>query len=210
MRKLLNAVLTFLAWLGWYPNVYPAPRLTAVGKPSIKVAAYVTNEFNVSEVAGIVNGIVLWERATNGVLTWNIRSIAIDERPDEAPGPQLDGMHQLVVVFHKAHSSEEWVGKWDNSDVLEGKLLGVCSGDPMSEVAHTWLVVDRLNDERSLTWAAAHEFGHALCLKHVKHKASIMSPFYNWTVRDQTEQDLEEFCRAWHRQPCTIVKSETK
>lgn len=210
MKKLLSAVLTFLAWLGWYPNVHPAPRLTATGKPSIKAAAYVTNEFNASEIAGIVNGIVLWERATNGTLTWKLRSLAIDEHPEEVPGAQLDGTYQLVMVFHKAQSSEEWVGKWDNSDALEGKLLGVCSGDPLVDVAHAWLVVDRLNDEPSLVWAAAHEFGHALCLKHVKHKASIMSPFYNWTVSVQTEQDLYEFCRAWHKQPCTMTKPETE
>ncbi len=166
-------------------------------QPTIDVRVYVTDDFTTKEHANIVNGVMMWERATAGMVTWTAHVIGKDELPNELPQLQLDGSQKLVVVFHKGHSSDDWVKHWDANSKTGSKLLGMCFGDFMTERTGVWLVMDRLKSDFSQVWTAAHEFGHALGLKHVADKSSMMSEFYNWTVKGQTLHDMHEFCTVW-------------
>lgn len=210
--KIIAFVLAVLGCISCVamPVPQPAPRLFRTGKAFIDVHVYVTDDFTLSEHANIVNGIMSWERATNGAIRWNTRVIAKDFIPDESPRLQLDGSRLLVVVFHKAKSDDDWVKRWDDNKKAEGiKLLGMCFGDYNTERSGAWLVIDRLTNNNSQTWVAAHEFGHALGLKHVKDPASMMSEFYNYTVQNETIHDIVEFCNVWKCDVSDIVAPMT-
>lgn len=200
MKRLYAVIKTLFLFFGWRLPPWKfkhAPRLSAQGKSMIDVGVYVSSEFTVHELANIVNGIVMWERATAGTMTWTVRVLPPDQLPDEQPRVKPDGTQRLVVMFHKAHSSADWVKSWDNSKMLKGQLLGLCVGSHLVDRMSTWLVMDRLTDERSQIWTSAHEFGHALGLSHVNDGVSLMSPFYSWKIDQQTGHDMVEFCKVW-------------
>lgn len=205
VRRLNNffaAVLALFATLecGCHSHVQRVPpRLPNGEHASIDVHVYVTDDFSLKEYSNIVNGVLLWERATHGMVTWKPQTIKLGEVPKEEPLVRPDGTQQLVVVFHKAHSSDEWVKHWDEKRHSKGSgtLLGMCFGSYSRERTRVWLVMDRLHSDNTMTWTVAHEFGHAIGLDHIDDKASIMSPHYNWRVKQQTAQDMVEFCRVW-------------
>ncbi len=208
MKKLFAAIRALFLFFGlkdFAPEFKGGPRLNPQGQSMIDVRAYVSSEFTAHELANIVNGIVMWERATNGTVTWHVNVSPHDKLPEEFPRMQTDGTQRLVVMFHKAHSSADWVKSWDNSKMLKGQLLGLCAGNHLTDRTAVWLIMDRLTDARSQIWTAAHELGHALGLSHVKDNVSLMSPLYSWKIDQQTKHDMTEFCKVWGHDPSQIV-----
>ncbi len=200
MKKLFAAIRALFLFFGLddlAPEFKGAPRLNPNQQSMIDVRVYVSSEFTSQELANIVNGIMMWERATNGAMTWTVGVSPYDRLPEEFPRMQTDGTQRLVVMFHKANSSADWVKSWDNSKMLKGQLLGLCAGNHLVDRTSAWLVMDRLTDVRSQIWTAAHEFGHALGLSHVKDNVSLMSPLYSWKSDQQTGPDMTEFCKVW-------------
>lgn len=198
MRRLRKAFITLFAVIlvlfsGCGAKCPTPPRLTYTGGPIIDVHVYVAPEFTERERANIVNGVLMWERATNGLVTWHL--IAYDPaKPPPPPEGRVDGVEHRSVLFRRATSGDDWVKKWD-ADHKPKTLLGLCQGDSLKELTWLWLVENRLTTERAETIIAAHEFGHALGLDHIEDKASTMSEFYNTSVQCLTVKDLQAFCK---------------
>lgn len=203
MRKLRQVCASLLACFllalsGCSPvTINLPPRVYHAGQPVIDVRVYITDhEFSDHERANIVNGILMWERATGGLLTWHL--FAYDETYDlpDPGGYQLDGSEQRVVLFRRAVSTDAWVVSWDKKN--KNTLLGMQTGNPLVEVGSAWLIEDRLRTPNAEAIIAAHEFGHALGLDHVADKMSVMSQYIDVKkVTGLTEHDLEEFCHVY-------------
>lgn len=198
MRRLRRAVLTLIAAIvvmvaGCGHHCPVPPRLAPQGRPIVDVHVYVAPEFTERERANIVNGILMWERATNGLVVWHM--LPYDPaKPPPPPEGRHDGVEQRSVLFRRATSGDEWVQKWD-ADHKPKTLLGLCQGDSLKELTWLWLVENRLTTPEAETIIAAHEFGHAIGLDHIGDKASTMSEFYNTATKCLTEHDLAEFCK---------------
>lgn len=169
------------------------PRLSVQGRPIVDVHVYVEPGFTERERANIVNGIMMWERATNGLVTWHL--LPYDPAKTlPPPGGRHDGVEERTILFRRATSDDAWVKKWD-AEHKPKTLLGLCQGNSLKEVTWLWLVENRLTTPTAETIIAAHEFGHAIGLDHISDKASTMSEFYNTSVSCLTEKDLVEFCK---------------
>jgi hypothetical protein len=173
--------------------------LSPQGKAIVDVRVYIVNEFSEREKANIVNGILLWERATNGLVVWHL----LDYDPNVAP-PKPRGrsgnVEERAVLFRRAVSTDEWVVKWDE-DHKPKTLLGLCQGNSLEELTWLWLVENRLTTPEAQTIVAAHEFGHAIGLDHIDDKRSVLSEFYSKETKCLTVHDLQEFCKKHHCDP---------
>lgn len=204
MRKLYRAILSSIAGFvclisGCATRQSIPPRLESQGDPIIDVTVFISPDFGERERDNIINGILMWERATNGLITWKLQPFNPNITPNIG---EKNGVSHRAVLFKRATSQDEWVKKWDAEH--SKTLLGLCHGDGNSELVWLWLVEDRLSNSRAETIIAAHEFGHALGLDHIKDKASVMSEYYNRKVTCLTNADLEEFCDK-HKCVATIV-----
>lgn len=182
------------------------PRLAPQGKPIIDVHVYIAPEFTERERDNIINGILMWERATNGLIVWHLFPYDPKSPPPPPLGRLDDGSEQRSVLFRRALSSDGWIKKWDD-DHKQRTLLGLYHGDSMSELAWLWLIENRLATPAAETIIAAHEFGHAIGLDHIEDKASTMSELYNSSVKCLTAYDLQEFCKKHGCDVTMMVKA---
>lgn len=168
------------------------PRLIDHGRAIIDVHVYISPEFTPEERDNIVNGVLMWERATNGLIVW--RLLTFDpKKPPPKPAGCCNGVEQRSVMFRRAVSGNEWVKKWDAENGSR-VLLGLCQGNSMKETAWLWLVEDRLTTDMLTSIIAAHELGHALGLDHIDDKDSVMSEFFRTSTRCLTAHDIKAFC----------------
>lgn len=169
-----------------------SPQLVGHGRAIIDVRVYVSPEFTSEERDNIVNGILMWERATNGLIVWHLMSFD-PKNPPPKPMGGVGGVQQRSVMFRRAVSGDEWVQKWD-AEHRPKMLLGLCQGNSLEETAWLWLVENRLNTPESESIIVAHELGHALGLDHVDDNDSVMSEFFHTSTRCLTLHDLKAFC----------------
>lgn len=203
MRRLRRAIASLITGLTLFalgcgsPSHVP-PRLPYPfpGPAAIDVNVYVAPDFTDVEKSTIVNGMLMWERATRGLLSWHMYPYT-GKRPNAHEAP--NATYVLDVVFHRAHSTDEWVKEWDEAN--KHTLYGMYSDDEI------WLVEDRLRSVDTKTIVAAHEFGHALGLQHVDDKSSVMSRFYKTSTRCLTQHDLWVFC---DRYTCLLPQMTTQ
>lgn len=198
MRRLRRAFVSLIATVVLMVGCgihgcFNLPHLAVQGNPIIDVHVYVGVEFTDRERSNIINGILMWERATSGLVVWHM--LPYDPaKPLPTPEGLIDGVEKRSVLFRRATSDDEWVKKWD-VDHKPNSILGLCQGDSLKEVTWLWLVEDRLMTSEVETIIAAHEFGHAIGLDHIEDKASTMSRFYNASIKRLTVYDLREFCK---------------
>lgn len=136
---------------------------------------------------------MMWEHATNGLVTWSLKPFD-PYNPPAPPRGLYEGVEERTVLFRRAISTDEWVKAWDAEHQPKKTLLGLGQGNSMKELAWLWLVEDRMKVGDAETMIASHEFGHAIGLDHISDTSSVMSEFYNRIVKCLTIADLEEFC----------------
>lgn len=154
-----------------------------------RVDVYVyLDEFSEKERLEVVKGIMMWERATCGGVSWHIDGYIDDESvlSDRANHPK-----SLFAVFKKTTSHEPWVADWDSKNKSR-ELLGVMLGNP-HQVAVVKLVMDRLAGPNFLSVVTSHEFGHVLGLGHVADQQSVMNATVNRSLTTVSTVDLDEF-----------------
>lgn len=168
----------------------------------MNVNVYIAKQFTENERTNIINGILMWQRATNSLLRWKL--IPYDNtKPLPLPAGRVDDVEERTVLFQRASSTDAWVIEWDAKHEDKKKpiaeqvmMLGVTqNGDDLGKVAKVWLVENRLTTDGLETITAAHEFGHAVGLDHVADKKSTMSKKVG--EKDNkciTQHDLVEFC----------------
>lgn len=194
LRRAFLVLITYvLAGLGCTAHGCPVPpRLVDHNRAIVDVRIYISPEFTPEEHNNIVNGILMWERATNGLIVWHLMSFDPKNSPPK-PAGCCGGVQQRSVMFRRATSGDEWVKKWD-AEHRPKTLLGLCQGNSLEETAWLWLVENRLNTSESESVIAAHELGHALGLDHTDDKDSVMSEFFRTSTRCLTVHDLRAFC----------------
>lgn len=175
-------------------EVRPVP-LPASRLPAVNVNVYISSDFMEREYANIINGIMMWERATGGMIAWELLG----------SDPMSRSMsNTLNIVYRRGTSNDAFVKQWDEKHendepkvVLFGQLtVGYVIGVP-ADPMEVYLIEDRLVTPRDEKLIAAHEFGHVLGLDHVKIEGSVMSANYNDKVNDITQSDLELFCKRF-------------
>lgn len=153
----------------------------------IHLDVYVCNTFSNAHVASVANGVSMWERLTNGSVSWQLH--VVDVLASAKPQPNGNA---CAVYVHSANKSDEWVIEWETRNKAKRSLVGMCSGDPRSRITDVYLVCDRMTSRRMFEWTVAHEVGHSMAMKHVANDASIMSSHYNWAYVP-SEHDVTEF-----------------
>jgi len=173
----------------------------------IDVDVYVDSQFTDRERANIVNAITMWRRSLRGYMTWHV----MDFDPNVPPNPpvvSMDDLEKRVVVFHRASADADWVKEWDAKHVKEKTwILGNCQNSDRTKVIDIKLIESRLVNDDMETIIAAHEFGHAMGMDHVKDEASTLSAHYVPSNRCITPFDLNEFCDKHHCDVAGLVSS---
>lgn len=200
--SLIACITLLIAGCGAHRCPVP-PRLMAQGRPIIDVHVYVDYKFTERERDNIVNGILMWERATNGLIVWHMLPYDVVMSPPPPRGMH-DGIEERSVLYRRATSGDEWVKKW-NADHKPRTLLGLCQGNSLKELTWLWLVENCSMTSETETIIVAHEFGHALGLDHIEDKASMMSKFYRTSTKCITVHDLQEFCKKHGCNPGGLV-----
>ncbi len=158
----------------------------------VNVSVYISPEFSNREQMNIIRGIVMWEKAVNGSLTWQLQKF-VPTLTIPAPRGEYEGVQYRTVLFRRAVSNDNWVIAWQNRPENNRSLLGICQFDSLYEVSVLWLVEDRLKTETDEIVIAAHEFGHALGIKHIDDKSSVMSTYYVRSTKTLTKNDIDAF-----------------
>jgi len=210
LRKLSRAIAVLIACVSMLISGCGAhrcpvpPRLSVQGRPIVDVHVYVAPEFTERERVNIINGILMWERATSGLVVWHM--LPYDPaHPPPPPRGKHDGIEERSVLFRRAVSEDPWVVKWDADHAPKKTLFGLCQGNSLKELTWLWLVENRLTTPEAETIIAAHEFGHAIGLDHVEHKDSVMSEFYNTATKCLSPDDLNEFCKKHGCNPALLT-----
>lgn len=181
----------------------PARVMSVVEAPIVTVKVYIAPGFSEREHVNIINGIVLWERATEGQVTWTLES----SEPNNYSPLFINGIRTLYVVYKRITPDDAHVKKWDkehstadNETIMLGQLSVGYADDGVPAVPMEVILVEgRLTTPRDEILIPAHEFGHVLGLGHVTQHESLLSERYGSTVQGITTEDLELFCR---RYPC--------
>lgn len=183
---LVTLSLTGCAGLPQCPN----PKLPHVGRAGVDVHVYIESDFTAKERNHIIDGMTMWERATNGLVVWHL----IDHAPETVNPVAIDasGTKIIFVSFRRVTSMTPWVKEWDENNKPR-HLLGLMDPRYPKTPLSLWLVEDRLTDNSGVI-VAAHEFGHAIGLPHVTDKASVMSELHNAAVKRLTCHDLKALC----------------
>jgi hypothetical protein len=176
------------------PHIIPELVAVPLSKPVVNVSVYISSEFTELEWVNIIAGIRLWETATHGLLTWQLKHYDESIKPVSSFGLK-NGVIERSVLFKRVLSHEGWVKNWDREN--HNTLLGLRESKSSSDVAVLWLVEDRLKTDTSEMIIAAHEFGHALGIDHVQDISSVMSEFYAGFVTGITSHDLTAFLKRY-------------
>lgn len=206
-RRLLAWLFVSLSLTGCAstPNC-PAPRLPNTGRIGVDVHVYIDPAFTKDEREHILDGMLMWERSTSGLVTYHL----IDKPITGIPPVYVEegGTQVRLVSFQRVTSEEEWVKKWDEEHKPK-RLLGLMDPHPNQKVPMTaWLVEDRLKTPRAQTIVAAHEFGHTLGLDHIKDTSSVMSELHNEAVDHLTPHDLVALCDKYHCDASAMCKGQ--
>ena len=94
-------------------------------------------------------------------------------------------------MFRRGSGNEPWVRAWDQEN--KRPLYGMCQGGSIHDVTALWLIEDRLVSINDQVIIAAHEFGHALGIDHIKEPGHVMSEFYDRRTTTITYEDVVAF-----------------
>lgn len=200
-RGWINIVIAFFVttimalmacWPAEMPGYYPAQ--TPVGDPQVYAALMFDEDFTVRERVLIMEGVEQWAEASNGRIIYEV----IDHTPEAAS--ELMGTHVGwvdrcidVIEVTSVLSNDPRVVAHDEPKTTT-KTLGFARHSKCS-ISSIWLVSDRLNGDRAWRWVAAHEFGHAIGLDHVKNRRAVLYRTFTDISSDCiTRWDIEELC----------------
>lgn len=167
-----------------------------VVQPTTNIHVHISNDFSEIEKLNIINGILMWERATNRLISWQLSSLEDIMIRSSVEKTYYSTIEQRLVIFVKVSSQDDWVQNWDKEHEKR-TLLGYCKRNPTNEIITLLLVEDRLNTNLIQTLIASHEFGHAMGLQHIKDKHSTMSEMPDLNTSCITNEDLFEFCEKY-------------
>lgn len=193
MRKWIKQVMVLLvAYLAstCVPSSAVPHRIPVPGQASVDVDVYVAPDFTDNERKNIIKGISMWESASNGLIRWHMLSFT--STPAVAVQDRNTFPQKRNVVFMRATSKTDWVTLYDKKNAPK-RLLGMLVGNPLL-LSYAYLVEDRLRSNEDEVTIAAHEFGHALGLDHVKDIKSVMSELHLPNVDCLTHADLQALC----------------
>jgi len=164
----------------------------------VSVDVYISPEFSEREQTNIIKGILMWEKAVDGSLSWRLQKFE-PFMTIPAPRGTHEGVQHRTVLFRRAVSTDDWVIAWQARPENNRNLIGLCQRDSLYEVAVLWLIEDRLTTQTDEIVIAAHEFGHALGISHVVDNSSVMSTFYTRSTKTLTKHDLDAFFNVHDR-----------
>lgn len=200
IKHVLVLLVAYLAATNCAPTTAVPHRLPVPGQPSVDVDVYIAPEFTENERKNILTGVHMWDSASNGLVSWHVLNFTLT--PPIAIQDNNIFPQKRVVVFTRVTSKEEWVKNFDKKNKPKS-LLGMLVGNPL-QLAYAYLVEDRLNSNEDEIIIAAHEFGHAIGLDHVKDKSSVMSELRIPKVDCLTSADLKALCDLYGCRPTDV------
>ncbi len=157
-----------------------------------------TSRVTLEQRADIAIAIEKWNTALYGGIAWSEIPNTTDSLA-MSMGRRFRGQCQDVIVFDVVDDTDPRIAQRDASfktdEHPEIKTLGLTSRSECS-LTFVWLVAPRLSNSRDFINVAAHEFGHALGLSHVKDETSLMNELYysNVVKNCVTRSDVVELC----------------
>lgn len=118
-------------------------------------------------------------------------------------GSMMNGRCRLVILVDSVSSEHEMIKERDKREKVS--TLGLTLAHACN-VTKIWMVYDRLDDDVDFVNVSAHEFGHALGLRHVESKHSIMYDFYDFErpAGCITLEDALELCSHYDCMPSRV------
>lgn len=203
-KKLSRAIAFIIVMLMLYLNGSCSAGLIQPIQPSgqlIYSNSYITYTDAVTsdQRENIMYGANMWNYALHDGL--KIEEIPPWEISDKT-GLTINGRCQPVVLFDVIDSSVKLIKERDASEKVS--TLGLTFTHTCS-VTKIFLVQDRLKEEEDFIIIAAHEFGHALGLRHVTSERSIMHDSYSALENAGcvTREDARELCNHYE---CRVSK----
>lgn len=130
-----------------------------------------------------MDGISMWEIATRGLVTWHL-AITVNDCP--------------CVYFMSGTKDAQYVKEWEAAN----KPLLIQGYTVHTTPTVIWLINERLNDPFVRRNVAAHEYAHALDLKHVEIKGALMTlEMDKKKIATITKADLELLCAKYRCTP---------
>lgn len=151
------------------------------------------NDFDIEEVDMIESAALEWEEKTNNIITYQIYF-----NYDGNINKIKDKSHSIVVV--KLSKFDEATKYYDELS-RPNNILGEYERN--GKVPRIFLVYDRMIGKTYYKGCLLHELGHAIGLKHIQEKGTLMYPQLDDGAKYITNADLKEFCDLYH---CSVEK----
>lgn len=159
-----------------------------------KAVIVIGPDFTYDEVVSINKAVDNWNVSTNGNFAfeiippdWDIIKGFVGKKLPNGRCYDVIGIN-MITPFHQRVAA---LDKRNNKRILGYAVRNECSSSPIK------IITFRINNNQQMVWVTMHELGHAIGLKHVYSKKSLMYKFRNDENKETScikKQDMQQLC----------------
>lgn len=179
-------VFIFIFQLSFNLIVHPLV-VKAFGPIYIIKDVYIDQAFSFEETRMIEDGLMQWQKETNYLVRVKIH-----------PYADFSDMTEMLaeknsLTFIKMDGDNDYIKQTDDKI---GKILGLFVNKYSLNLVI--LVPERHETVFDFESTVMHEFGHALGLRHINQKWTLMYPYEDFGSFTITKRDLKDFCYIYY------------